>query len=302
MSAARTHAQQALRLVTRAARPSPARVTRAAALPACSSASHPRVFSSTASSFADDSPSASSSSSSSPSAPATGTHLFSPSPSSQHSFLTSLLSPLGNLPNQHLLDEHLAAKVLTHKSGVDKRAAYARRRDDTQEGEVGKKRTAHNEKLAFIGRRVLRLHLTTHLLTSLSSFPALLSSTLSPESLDALVDTKTLGAGIGKAWGLEDALRWREVRGQDGEMTGLWKCRGTAVEAVFGAVYTTQGISTSTQLFNELVLPHLPFPHAVARALSSPSSSASTPFSSSTGIPEVNHIPGVAAKQETVQA
>jgi hypothetical protein len=55
-----------------------------------------------------------------------------------------------------------------------------------------------------------------------------------------LLETKTLGASVGKAWKLEEALRWREVRGPTGEMTGLWKCRGTAVEAVVGAVYTTQ--------------------------------------------------------------
>lgn len=90
------------------------------------------------------------------------------------------------------------------------------------------------------------MHMTQHLFSRLSSsHPSLLSTVLtsaarSPLSLDSILDTKQLGATVGKAWRLEDALRWREQRGPDGEMTGLWKCRGTGVEGVLGAVYTTQ--------------------------------------------------------------
>jgi dsRNA-specific ribonuclease len=118
------------------------------------------VCASTARSFSSASPSRSletsspSSSSSSPFPPTSnqrqGQHLFNPSPSSQSSFLTSLLAPLGTLPNPQLLleDEALAAKALTHKSGVDKRRAYGRREVE-QKGQHGA--TEHNEKLAFIG-------------------------------------------------------------------------------------------------------------------------------------------------------
>ena len=66
-----------------------------------------------------------------------------------------------------------------------------------------------------------------------------------PLSIESILDTKTLGASVGKAWRLEEALRWREVRGQDGEMTGLWKCRGAGVEGVIGMVFTTQVSSAS---------------------------------------------------------
>lgn len=99
---------------------------------------------------------------------------------------------------------------------------------------------------ACTGRRLLRLHLTQHLFSRLSSSnPALLSTVLTapsqmPLSIESILDTKTLGASVGKAWRLEEALRWREVRGQDGEMTGLWKCRGAGVEGVIGMVFTTQ--------------------------------------------------------------
>ncbi|GAA5899760.1 hypothetical protein JCM6882_005428 [Rhodosporidiobolus microsporus] len=300
MQAARTHATSALRTLSRAA---PAAHARPACSETLASTSAARAFSLSASSRAPEaapSSSSSSPSSSSPSSPSPasgpGTHFFSPTPSSQLSFLRGLL-PGSVTPNADLLDEQLAAKALTHKSGVDKRAVYGRGGREGEQGEA-KGKTGHNEKLAFIGRRVLRLHLTTHLLTSLTpSSPALLSSSLSSSSLDSLLDTKTLGASVGKAWKLEDGLRWREVRGRDGEMTGLWKCRGVAVEAVVGAVYTTQGLNASTALFESLVLPHLPLPRTLASALSSTGSSPSLSSSS----PIVDDVPRPSV-QEAVQA
>ncbi|GAA6038455.1 hypothetical protein JCM8097_007660 [Rhodosporidiobolus ruineniae] len=255
------------------------------------------------STLASSSPSSSSSfsPSSSPSratgtATGTGTHLFAPAPSTQLSFLRALL-PADLTPNAQLLDEHLATKALTHKSGVDKRRAYGRGVGEVESTEGQQGATGHNEKLAFIGRRVLALHLTSHLTSALSSSPALLASTLSIPSLSTLLDTKSLGASVGAVWRLEDALRWREVKDRSGHVTGLWKCRGTAVEAVVGAVYTTQGLTASQALFERLILPHLTFPSTVTAALSS-SSSASAPSPSSIIVDDVPR-PAVA---EQVQA
>ncbi|GAA5840446.1 hypothetical protein JCM9279_007328 [Rhodotorula babjevae] len=236
------------------------------------------------------SPSSSSSSTFPPRSSSTaGTHLYAPAPSSQHSFLSTLLTQLGPraLPNPDALDRRTAEKALTHKSGVDKGALYRRSsaedahaRSADEGGRIG-----HNEKLAFVGRRALRLHLTQHLFTRLSSsHPALLGQALtapsrSPLSLDSLLDTKNLGAGVGRQWGLEGALRWREVRGHDGEVTGLYKCRGSAVEAVMGAVYTTQGIDASSHVFEHLVLPHLALPRSLSAALEGAPAPAPTPAS-----------------------
>ncbi|GAA6012191.1 hypothetical protein JCM10207_002754 [Rhodosporidiobolus poonsookiae] len=269
MQAARTQAHCALRTLTRSARPCPPPRTASHSLPSTSSL---RSFSTYAPRSAPVDPSSSSPSSPPPPSPhrpssAPGTHLFSPSPSAQLSFLSALLAPVQQLlPNPALLDEHLAAKALTHKSGVDKRALYGRKEAMVQGDQPA--RTGHNEKLAFIGRRALRLHLTTHLLRTLSSRPALLSTALSPASLDTLLETKTLGASVGRAWGLEGALRWREVRDSQGERSGLWKCRGGAVEAVVGAAYTTQGLAASTAVFEQLILPSLSLPATLAGALS----------------------------------
>ncbi|GJN92528.1 hypothetical protein Rhopal_005558-T1 [Rhodotorula paludigena] len=270
-AAART--ASALRLLSHAARrPQPAAATARAA---------PRAFSTTVPSLLA---SPASSSSSSSAYPSSNTHLYAPSPASQHSFLLALL-PADTLPNKAVLSTEVAEKALTHKSGVDKSSLYRRARvgeDHLGQDEGGRK--GHNEKLAFVGRRVLRMHMTQHLFSRLSSsHPSLLSTVLtsaarSPLSLDSILDTKQLGATVGKAWRLEDALRWREQRGPDGEMTGLWKCRGTGVEGVLGAVYTTQGVAASSALFEQLVLPHLDFPRTLSQALSgAPAPSAPSP-------------------------
>ncbi|GAA5961431.1 hypothetical protein JCM3765_003577 [Sporobolomyces pararoseus] len=211
-------------------------------------------------------------------------HLYSSPPSAQKTFLEGLLSPVSPLPNGQLIDTLLAERCLTHKSGVDKRSTRGRTGfggvEEAQEG--GK--NGHNEKMSFVGRRILRLYLTLHLNSKLStSHPALLAHAVSPRAIDALLNTKQLGATVGAAWKLEDAMRWREVRGPTGEMTGLWKVRGMGVEAVMGGIFTSQGIDTASKVFHQLVLPHLTFPQTLQRALSGSSSSSSLPF---TGTPE----------------
>ncbi|KAI5478422.1 cell cycle arrest in response to pheromone-related protein [Pseudohyphozyma bogoriensis] len=71
-----------------------------------------------------------------------------------------------------------------------------------------------------------------------------------------------LGATVGSEWKLEKAMRWREVRSPKGEFTGLFKSRGSSVEAIIGAVYMQHGIAASAALFNNQVLPHLALPQS----------------------------------------
>ncbi|GAA5986249.1 hypothetical protein JCM10908_006474 [Rhodotorula pacifica] len=298
-------AAQALRAFARAARPQPAY---AAPVACCSApaASTSRALATSAVSRSPDFADAASTSPSSPSStaptsspssssppaftsrypPGAGTHLYNPSAASQRAYLESLLGAVG-VPNPHLLDEQTAEKTLTHKSGVDKTALYARKMKRSElhaveREQAQERRGGHNEKFAFVGRRLLRLHLTQHLFSRLSSSnPALLSTVLTspsqmPLSLESILDTKTLGASVGKIWRLEDALRWREVRGQDGEMTGLWKCRGTGVEGVVGMVFVTQGIDATHRVFEQLVLPHLALPITLERALAAAPAPASS--------------------------
>lgn len=102
-----------------------------------------------------------------------------------------------------------------------------------------------------------------------------------------MLETKELGANVGRVWKLEKAMRWREVvrtfsvihrgqgpklmslhlvqRGPTGEMTGLYKSRGAAVEALIGAVYSREvslesltlgGRCRLTRFDTHRVLPH----------------------------------------------
>ncbi|BGP57065.1 hypothetical protein JCM8202v2_004703 [Rhodotorula sphaerocarpa] len=298
MPVARTTAAAAsvVRTFARAARPQPAIASTSRAL-----ATSTRAAAESPSSPLPPAPrSAAASSSPAPAfssryPPGSGTHLYAPSPEAQRAYLASLLDAVG-VPNPHLLDEYVAEKTLTHKSGVDKVAAYGRKmkRSEVQAIEreqAQERRAGHNEKFAFIGRRLLRLHLTQHLFSRLSSNPALLSTVLTspsqiPLSLESILDTKTLGASVGKVWRLEDALKWREVRGQDGEMTGLWKCRGTGVEGVIGMVFATQGIDATNRVFQQLVLPHLALPITLERALAAaPEAAAETAGGRAAGAP-----------------
>ncbi|KAG0663729.1 hypothetical protein C6P46_002298 [Rhodotorula mucilaginosa] len=291
-------AASALRAFARAARPQPA----PAACCNAPAASTSRALATSAVARSPDSPTSSPSPSSSSSAaaepnpspafasrypPGAGTHLYAPSAAAQRAYLESLLGVVG-IPNPQLVDEQTAEKTLTHKSGVDKTALYSRKLKRSelhavQQEQAQQRSGGHNEKFAFVGRRLLRLHLTQHLFSRLSSSnPALLSTVLTapsqmPLSIESILDTKTLGASVGKAWRLEEALRWREVRGQDGEMTGLWKCRGAGVEGVIGMVFTTQGIDATHRVFEQLVLPHLALPITLERALAAATTSSNSP-------------------------
>ncbi|KAM0792645.1 hypothetical protein ACM66B_002426 [Microbotryomycetes sp. NB124-2] len=163
------------------------------------------------------------------------------------------------------LESTVIQRALTHKSAINKARP-------TSPDQVKERLAGHSEKLAFIGRRVLRLHLATYFATALAHDQYAMATYLSDDSLSRILDTKELGANVGRVWSLERALRWREVRGPNGEMTGLYRSRGTAVEALVGAVYTQQGIDASARAFRELVLPHLTLTSGLKRAIEGASS------------------------------
>lgn len=81
------------------------------------------------------------------------------------------------------------------------------------------------------------MHLALFLSQSLAATPTLLSSHLTQPAMDRYLETKQLGASVGRAWELESIMRWREVRGLDGEPSGLYKTRGAVLEAIVGGVY-----------------------------------------------------------------
>ncbi|KAK4050014.1 hypothetical protein OIO90_005204 [Microbotryomycetes sp. JL221] len=181
------------------------------------------------------------------------------------------------------LEDKLIARALTHKSAIKKGRFNNNDNDDeptiTNTTDKADNDVGHNEKLAFVGRRVLRLHLATYLSKVLQHDSYALATYLSDASLARLLDTRELGANVGRVWQLEKVLKWREVRGPNGEMTGLYKSRGTAVEALVGLVFSQQGIEASSRLFDQLVLPNLSFTSGFKRALESSGSVIETPGS-----------------------
>jgi len=144
-------------------------------------------------------------------------------------------------PSQRLLgaEETLATTALTHESWMH--------------GLQG-----HNRRLAFLGthtselttgRRVLKTYLTIFLFDILSKISAesasdaeFLQNILSKaDGVDQIVATHQLGDTVGRQLGLEKVMRWHPSLRVDGasgsKETGLFKVRGTCVEAVVGAIY-----------------------------------------------------------------
>ncbi|CAE6417589.1 unnamed protein product [Rhizoctonia solani] len=148
----------------------------------------------------------------------------------------------------------------------------------------------HNNRQAFIGRRVLNAYLMTFfhahtiltptppLTQPLSDPPADLKISKLPSPNDTLeqdfdnlskvvLHTRALGEHVGAAWQLERVMRWVPnfdhhidvdgIRVDEGGSSGLYKIRGTTVEAVVGGVFYQFGGVAAHRLFHTRVLPHL---------------------------------------------
>lgn len=85
------------------------------------------------------------------------------------------------------------------------------------------------------------MFLSTFLHSNIKESPSTLLPLLSSSSdLDRIVQTSMLGDSVGRFLKLEEVMRWRPAlaEGQRGpKETGLFKIRGTTVEAVVGAIY-----------------------------------------------------------------
>lgn len=124
----------------------------------------------------------------------------------------------------------------------------------------------HNRRLAFVGRRALKLFTTLYLHQQLqASQSAATSSYLkklldSPSAVDTMLLTHSTGDKIGRPLQLEKVMRWES--GVDPDLlgpreSGLLKIRGTCVEALVGAVYHERGAQIAHQFFTASILPHL---------------------------------------------
>ncbi|CAE6474033.1 unnamed protein product [Rhizoctonia solani] len=86
---------------------------------------------------------------------------------------------------------------------------------------------------------------------------------------EMVLHTRALGEHVGAAWQLERVMRWVPnfdhhtdaggIRADEGGSSGLYKIRGTTVEAVVGGVFYQFGAVAAHRLFHTRVLPHLTF-------------------------------------------
>lgn len=128
-----------------------------------------------------------------------------------------------SLPEE--INEQVALRAVTHKS-------IAGIHED------------HQSRLSFLGRRTLRFQLMLHLLESGKSVE---------DEVFRCLDTSKLGETIGNDWELERVMRWST----NSENSGVYKVRGSTVEAVVGAISHQYGQEISNKIFKSKILPKL---------------------------------------------
>ncbi|CAG7847311.1 SubName: Full=Uncharacterized protein {ECO:0000313/EMBL:CCA72036.1} [Serendipita indica DSM 11827] len=133
----------------------------------------------------------------------------------------------------------------------------------------------HNARLAFIGRRVMECYLNLFLHSQTDSGlakPHLFNRIGYDELAKKILDTHVLGEFVGSAWQLERIMRWVPSHTNDPSRTmwssGLYRVRGTTVEALLGGVFHHFGGVVAHRLFHTRILPHL----AAAKMLPIPDS------------------------------
>ncbi|KAN0061355.1 hypothetical protein ACQY0O_006202 [Thecaphora frezii] len=124
----------------------------------------------------------------------------------------------------------------------------------------------HNRRLAFLGRRSMKMFATLFLHSCLNA-PSLspeartyILRLLEPSELDNVLHTSRLGDNVGRTLQLEKAMRWTPAvtDGQLGPLeTGLFKIRGVCLEALVGAVYHQAGAQKASRFFHASILPTL---------------------------------------------
>lgn len=122
----------------------------------------------------------------------------------------------------------------------------------------------HNRRLAFIGRRSLKLFTTLYVHAQLQASPNQASSDYlkklleSPVAIDSILTTSRLGDKVGRRLRLEQVMRWT-ANVTDTSLgpreTGLLKVRGVCFEALFGAVYHERGAQVAQHFFTSSILP-----------------------------------------------
>ncbi|KAJ2760759.1 54S ribosomal protein L3 mitochondrial [Coemansia sp. BCRC 34490] len=143
-----------------------------------------------------------------------GTSMFGQQEAAEPS--TSTFSALESRLNLKFKDSGLMEQVCTHRS--------------YEQG-----RGVSNERLVWLGKRVLNLHVGEHLQKTYPNLP--------PETLQDVQHANfgLMGlAEVAKHFGMQPAMRWTPVV-KEAPQVGLTKVLGKSVQALIGAVYQDQG-------------------------------------------------------------
>ncbi|KAG8995968.1 hypothetical protein FRB90_012863 [Tulasnella sp. 427] len=131
----------------------------------------------------------------------------------------------------------------------------------------------HNNRLAFLGRRVLNSSLVMFLhearlvgsreagASSESIFNSQESEMSYQAVVDSVLDSYPLGGQVGRPWNVDRITRWISALPQNAPETakssGKNAARAATIEAIVGFVFHQYGATTAHRLFHTQVLPHL---------------------------------------------
>lgn len=108
----------------------------------------------------------------------------------------------------------------------------------------------HQSRLSFLGRRTLRFQLMMHFMGSGRSVS---------NDVFRCLDTPSLGDSIGRDWGLEKVMRF-----STSQENGIYKVRGSTVEALIGAISHEFGQDVANKIFQSKILPKLNLPESAS--------------------------------------
>ncbi|BFZ60007.1 hypothetical protein YB2330_001029 [Saitoella coloradoensis] len=141
------------------------------------------------------------------------------------------------------LPDELAWQAVTHKSFAHGKEGY-------------------NDKLAFMGRRVLKFHLALQLSSRESSRPSAINNkaveSVTPARLENATKASTLFSAAQKmGLNIQDVMRWKPKQKDDLELSGVKGVVGDCLTAMIGAVFLTKGGQAAEELVVKKVLPNL---------------------------------------------
>lgn len=119
----------------------------------------------------------------------------------------------------------------------------------------------YNEKLAFLGRRVLYLRLSEYLIHRPTSSPEAIDgldvSAITTERLEGILSLDRIGVVAERLDGFKGLLRWKPKNEGDLEGSGMRKVAAESLMAVVGAIELQYGAAKAKEVVDGKVIPGL---------------------------------------------